>query len=140
VRDLVRAEPEALLGADHLRRFGPDPGLLVKLLDAGERLGVHAHPGRSFARARLGSPWGKTEAWIILAAEDGATVHVGLREPLDGATLRRWVDDQDAGAMLAALHELPVRAGTALLVPAGTLHAIGAGILLLERRSRRTCP
>jgi mannose-6-phosphate isomerase len=58
--------------------------------------------------------------------------HVGVRAPIDAATLRRWVDDQDAGEMLAALHELPVRAGDAILVPAGTLHAIGAGILLLE--------
>lgn len=132
VRDLVRADPEALLGAAHVRRFGADPGLLVKLLDAGERLPVHLHPGREFARARLGSAWGKTEAWLILDAEPGASVHVGLREPLDAATLRRWVEDQDAGEMLAALHELPVEAGSALLVPAGTLHAIGAGILLLE--------
>jgi len=132
VRDLVREDPEALLGPAHVSRFGADPGLLVKLLDAGERLPVHLHPGRDFARARLGSRWGKTEAWLILQAEPGATVHVGLREPLDSATLRRWVDDQDAGEMLAALHELPVKAGSALLVTAGTLHAIGAGILLLE--------
>jgi mannose-6-phosphate isomerase len=132
VRDLIRAEPEALLGPAHVARFGADPGLLVKLLDAGERLPVHLHPGRKFARARLGSPWGKTEAWLILHAEPGATVHVGLREPVEPATLRRWVDEQDADEMLAALHELPVSAGSAVLVPAGTLHAIGAGILLLE--------
>ena len=132
VRDLVRADPEALLGPDHVRRFGADPGLLVKLLDAGERLPVHLHPGRAFARSRLGSRWGKTEAWLILAADPGASVHVGLREPLDRATLRRWVDEQDAGAMLAALHGLPVAAGSCVFVPAGTLHAIGAGILLLE--------
>jgi mannose-6-phosphate isomerase len=132
VRDLIRADPEALLGPAHVARFGPDPALLVKLLDAGERLPVHLHPGREFARARLGSRWGKTEAWLILHADPGATVHVGLREPVEAATLRRWVDDQDAGEMLAALHELPVEAGSAVLVPAGTLHAIGAGILLLE--------
>jgi mannose-6-phosphate isomerase len=132
VRDLVDADPEALLGPEHVGRFGADPGLLVKLLDAGERLPVHVHPGRDFARSHLGSRWGKTEAWLILDAEPGASVHVGLREPIDAATLRRWVDDQDAGEMLAALHELPVRAGDAILVPAGTLHAIGAGILLLE--------
>jgi len=132
VRDLVRAEPEALLGPAHVTRFGADPGLLVKLLDAGERLPVHLHPGRDFARSRLGSAWGKTEAWLILDAEPGATVHVGLREPLEPATLRRWVEDQDGDEMLAALHELPVQAGSALFVPAGTLHAIGAGILLLE--------
>jgi mannose-6-phosphate isomerase len=132
VRDLVQADPEALLGGEHVARFGADPGLLVKLLDAGERLPVHLHPGREFAGARLGSPWGKTEAWLILHAEPGASVHAGLREPLDDATLHRWVTDQDADEMLAALHEIPVAAGDALLIPAGTLHAIGAGILLLE--------
>jgi len=132
VRDLVQAAPEALLGPAHVARFGADPGLLVKLLDAGERLPVHVHPGRAYARARLGSAWGKTEAWLILDAELGATVHVGLREPLEAATLRRWVEEQDADAMLAALHELPVQAGDAVLVPAGTLHSIGGGILLLE--------
>jgi mannose-6-phosphate isomerase len=132
VRDLVREDPEALLGPEHVARFGADPGLLVKLLDAGERLPVHLHPGREFARERLGSPWGKTEAWLILEAEPGATVHAGLREPVDDATLRRWVTDQDEQEMLGALQEIPVAAGDALLIPAGTLHAIGAGILLLE--------
>jgi mannose-6-phosphate isomerase len=132
VRDLVREDPEALLGPEHVARFGADPGLLVKLLDAGERLPVHVHPGREFARERLGSPWGKTEAWLILEAEPGASVHAGLREPVDQATLKRWVSDQDSQEMLTALHELPVQAGDALLIPAGTLHAIGAGILLLE--------
>jgi mannose-6-phosphate isomerase len=132
VRDLVRENPEALLGPEHVARFGADPGLLVKLLDAGERLPVHLHPGREFAATNLGSHWGKTEAWLILDAEPGASVHAGLNQPVDDATLHRWVADQDAKEMLAALHEIPVQAGDALLIPAGTLHAIGAGILLLE--------
>jgi mannose-6-phosphate isomerase len=132
VRDLVQADPDAFLGPEHVARFGADPGLLVKLLDAGERLPVHVHPGREFARERLGSPWGKTEAWLILEAEPGATVHAGLREPVDDATLKRWVAEQDEQEMLGALQEIPVAAGDALLIPAGTLHAIGAGILLLE--------
>lgn len=132
VRDLVQADPDALLGPVHVRHFGADPGLLVKLLDAGERLPVHVHPGRRFARDRLGSRWGKTEAWLILQAEPGAAVHAGLREPIDSATLKTWVEEQDAATMLAALNELPVSAGDAILVPAGALHAIGEGILLLE--------
>ena len=76
--------------------------------------------------------FGKTESWIILEAEPGAAVHVGPREPLDPATVRGWVERQDADEMLAALQRVPVAAGDAVLVPAGTLHAIGAGILLLE--------
>jgi mannose-6-phosphate isomerase len=132
LRDLIRADPEGFLGPAHTRRWGADPALLVKLLDAGERLPVHFHPGRPFARERLGLRFGKTEAWIIVEAEPGAVVHVGLREPVAAATVRGWVDGQDAGEMLAAMHEVPVRAGDAVLVPAGTLHAIGAGILLVE--------
>ena len=132
LRDAIQADPEAFLGADHVARWGADPALLVKLLDAGERLPVHYHPGRAFARAHLGLRYGKTESWLILEAEPDAAVHVGLREPVEPETVRGWVDTQDADEMLAALHRVPVAAGDAILVPAGTLHAIGGGILLLE--------
>ena len=132
LREAIKANPEGYLGSDHVKRWGSDPALLVKLLDAGQRLPVHFHPGRRFAREQLSLRFGKTEAWIILEAEPDAAVHVGPREPLDPATVRGWVEAQDAEEMLAALTRLPVAAGDAVLVPAGTLHAIGAGILLLE--------
>jgi mannose-6-phosphate isomerase len=93
---------------------------------------VHFHPGRAFARRELGVAFGKTEAWIIVAAEPDAVVHLGLRAPVARSTLLRWAREQDVGAMLAALHEFPVKPGTVLFVPAGTLHAIGSGILLVE--------
>ncbi len=132
LRDAIAADPEGYLGPDHVERFGADPALLVKLLDAGQRLPVHFHPGRPFAREHLGLSFGKTESWIILEAEPDAAVHVGPRERLDAATVRGWIERQDGEEMLAALQPVPVAAGDAVLVPAGTLHAIGAGILLLE--------
>jgi mannose-6-phosphate isomerase len=132
VRDAMVADPEPWLGAEHLRRFGATPGLLVKLLDAGQRLPVHFHPGRAFARDALGLSCGKTEAWIILEAEPGASVHVGFTRDVELSEVRDWMRAQDAVAMLGAMHELPVAAGDAIFVPAGTPHAIGAGILLLE--------
>jgi mannose-6-phosphate isomerase len=132
LRDAVHAEPELFLGYEHARRWGADPALLVKLLDTGERLPVHCHPGRAFARDVLGLGYGKTEAWIIVAAERDAVIHLGLKEELHPTTLTRWVREQDTPAMLSALHELPVRAGQVLFVPAGTLHAIGAGVLMVE--------
>jgi mannose-6-phosphate isomerase len=128
----IEQDPEAFLGRDHVAHYGADPALLVKLLDAGERLPVHYHPGRPFAKEHLGLRYGKTESWLILEADPGAAVHVGLKEPLDPQTARVWVDEQDADTMLQALNEVPVRAGDGILVPAGTLHAIGGGILLLE--------
>jgi mannose-6-phosphate isomerase len=132
LRDAVEQDPTGFLGPDHVKRWGSNPALLVKLLDAGERLPVHFHPGRAFARRELGLAFGKTEAWIIVGAEPDAVVHLGLKSPVPRATMARWVHEQDVAAMLGAMHELAVQPGTALFVPAGTLHAIGAGILLVE--------
>jgi mannose-6-phosphate isomerase len=132
VRDALAADPEGWLGAEHAARFGASPALLVKLLDAGERLPVHHHPDGPFAREHLGLAFGKTEAWLVLAADDGAEVAAGWREDVAEETLRRWVDDQDHDALLGALNPLPVRAGDAIFVPAGVPHAIGAGILIAE--------
>jgi mannose-6-phosphate isomerase len=132
VRDAIAADPDAFLGPEHIDRFGADPGLLVKLLDAGQRLPVHFHPGRAFAREALGSRYGKTEAWMIVEAEPGASVHVGFTRDVEPAELREWMRTQDAGAMLGAMHELTVEPGDWVFVPAGTAHAIGAGILMVE--------
>ena len=121
-----------MLGPDHVARCGADPALLVKLLDAGERLPVHFHPGRAFAREQLGLRFGKTEAWIILEAEPGAAVHVGLREPLDPRRCAAGSTSRTPTRCSPRCTSVPVAAGDAMLVPAGTLHAIGAGILLLE--------
>lgn len=132
LRDAIAADPVGYLGSEHVERFGSDTGVLVKLLDTAERLSVHFHPGGEFARNLLGSPFGKTEAWIILRAELGAEMRLGLREPIDAATLERWVRKQDSDEMLAALNPVPVATGDVLFVPAGTLHTIGAGITLIE--------
>jgi mannose-6-phosphate isomerase len=130
LRDAIVADPERYLGRAHAARFGPDPGLLVKLLDAGERLPVHFHPDREFAGRELGSRWGKTEAWIIV--DGGGTVHVGFREELDRETVAGWVERQEARALLDALHAVAVEPGDTIYVPAGTPHAIGEGILMIE--------
>ena len=95
--DAIAADPESFLGAAHVARFGPDPTLLVKLLDAGERLPVHLHPDGDFARRELGSPYGKTEAWIVVSAEPGALVQLGFRYGVrgrrsrTGSSARTWV-------------------------------------------------
>jgi mannose-6-phosphate isomerase len=132
VRDALARDPEAWLGPAHAARFGANPALLVKLLDAGERLPVHVHPDGPFAREHLGTAFGKTEAWIVIAARPGALVHVGLRENVAQDTLRAWVREQDHDAMLGALNPLEVSAGDAIFVPAGVAHAIGEGVLIAE--------
>ena len=133
VRDAVAADPEAFLGRAHVDRYGSDPGLLVKLLDAGERLPVHFHPGRAFAREHLGAAHGKTEAWLMIpGTRAGAAVHVGFRDAVDERTVHDWVVRQYREAMLAALNPLEVAPGDALLIPAGVPHAIGEGVFMVE--------
>jgi mannose-6-phosphate isomerase len=132
LRDAVRSDPVAWLGPAHTDRFGADTALLVKLLDAGERLPVHVHPDDAFARRHLDCRTGKTESWIILQAEPGARVHLGFREDVPPAVLAQWVSAQDREALLGALHGIEVRPGDTVYVPAGLPHAIGEGILLLE--------
>jgi mannose-6-phosphate isomerase len=131
--DAVATEPEAFLGPDHVAAFGADPHVLVKLLDAGERLPVHAHPDDAFARARLGEANGKSEAWLVLEAEGPeAVLHVGFREEVERERLRRWAADEDAEAMLGAMNELRVGRGDCVFVPAGMPHAIGRGVFMVE--------
>jgi mannose-6-phosphate isomerase len=129
LRDAVRSDPVAWLGADHVEAFGDDTGLLVKLLDAGQRLPVHAHPDVPFAGEHLSLTHGKTEAWVFL---EPATVHLAFEREVGADELAVWVREQDTDAMLGAMHALPVRAGDAVLVPAGMPHAIGEGALLVE--------
>ena len=131
--DAVAAHPVEFLGAAHVERFGPGTELLVKFLDPGERLPVHCHPTRAFAREHLGCRHGKSEAWIIAAAPDeGGEVFLGFRDDVPMTLLREWVAGQHTERLLGALNRIPVRPGDALFVPAGVPHAIGAGLLVVE--------
>ncbi len=133
LRAAVVADPGAWLGRDPLPGGPGDTGVLVKLLDAGQRLPVHLHPTREFARTHLGSCYGKTEAWYVLETSgERPQVHLGWREEVAEADLARAVAEQDAAWMLDRMHALDVRPGDSIHVPAGSVHAIGAGILLVE--------
>ena len=125
----VSADPRYWLGAEHLVRYGVDTKLLVKLLDAGQRLPVHAHPDGAFARAELGAAHGKAEAWSIMTAGE---VYLGLQRTVEFAELRELVDRQDTETLIGLLHRVPVAPGDRVYVPPGVLHAIGAGVLLTE--------
>jgi mannose-6-phosphate isomerase len=130
--DAIAAEPGWWLGSAHVAAYGDNPGVLVKLLDAGQRLPLHVHPDRRFATDHLASPYGKTEAWVIVSAEPDSFVHLGFARDVEAAELAAWVAGQDSDAMLAATNRIPIRAGDAVLCPAGVPHAIGAGVLLVE--------
>jgi mannose-6-phosphate isomerase len=130
---VVLADPEAWLGPAHVARYGSNPALLVKLLDAGERLPVHVHPTKRFARDHLGCDYGKTEAWVVLETPpDGASVWVGCKHDVDPVDLRGLVDAQNKSGLVALLNEIIVHPGDAIVVPSGTPHCTGAGAFVLE--------
>jgi mannose-6-phosphate isomerase len=133
--DLLRADGTYLLGTEHLATFGPEPGVLVKLLDPAIRLHFQVHPTRSFARARLGQPSGKEEAYHLLAVrpeEREPHLYLGWREVPTRQKLKRWIEEQDLMALAAAMNRVPVRPGDTLVVPGGVPHALGGGLLLVE--------
>lgn len=103
--------------------------LLVKLLDAEERLSVQVHPGDEYALAHAHGELGKTEMWYILHARPGAQLILGLKP---GVTRQAFRQALAENTVQACLHHLPVTADDALFVPAGTLHAILEGVVALE--------
>jgi len=133
LRDAVTADPQRWLGARHVAAFSDSTALLVKLLDAGQRLPVHFHPSDSFARKHFDSHFGKTEAWIVVGTSgENPRVYPGFRETVSAATVGEWVRDQDTDAMLGALNSVTVRPGDTVYIPAGLPHAIGEGVFIVE--------
>ena len=132
LRDLVTKHPELWLGREHVNTFGASTEILVKLLDPDQRLPVHYHPNRKFAKEHLALTHGKTEAWIILEAPVGASVGLGFSREYTKEEIATLVEARDADALLASLQSVEVVPGDAILVPAGVPHAIGAGIFVLE--------
>lgn len=124
----------AAIGEIWLQRLDPalDPALLFKLLFTSEALSIQVHPDDDAAHA-MGLARGKTEAWYVLAAEPGATVAVGLKSSLSRAQLRAAIED---GSICQRLSWRTAVAGDVIFVPAGTIHAIGPGLVLAEIQQR----
>ena len=101
--------------------------LLIKLLDAQEKLSLQVHPPERIA-TKLGSE-PKTEAWYVAAAEPGAELFVGLREVMSRP---KFEEALRAGAVAEHVHTIQAEPGDAMFLPAGRLHAVGAGNLLVE--------
>jgi mannose-6-phosphate isomerase len=103
--------------------------LLVKLLDAQERLSVQVHPPDEYALAHEGNELGKTEMWVVLHAKPGARLIAGLRRGVGPDEFRRAIERGQAADFL---HSFPVRVGDFVCVPSGTVHAILEGIIIAE--------
>jgi mannose-6-phosphate isomerase len=108
--------------------FEADLPLLVKFVLTSDRLSVQVHPDDALAAAHENS-LGKTEMWHVLRSEPGAQVAIGFRQPISLEQLRQ---DALSGEIEKRLHWLDARPGDTFFVPAGTVHAIGAGVVLCE--------
>ncbi|HHU57248.1 MAG TPA: mannose-6-phosphate isomerase [Bacteroidales bacterium] len=117
-----------LVGDAVFQRFGEEFPLLIKFIDAREDLSIQVHPDDALAAQRHDS-FGKTEMWYVLQAEEGARLISGFVETVSQADYLKAVEEKRLESLLAS-H--PVQAGEVFFIPAGRVHAIGAGILLAE--------
>ena len=126
LRTLVRERSAELLGPSlaGLRQFP----LLVKFLDANQNLSVQVHPDDAKGRV-LADDNGKTEAWVVVHADPGSLIYAGLNR---GVTRRDLAAAMAEGRVEPLLHRFAPKAGDCVMIPAGTVHAIGSGIVLAE--------
>jgi len=118
---------EEIFGARHAANPSPRFPLLVKLLDARDRLSVQVHPPAHRAEELEGEP--KTECWYFLDADPDAFIYAGLKK---GVTRAGFEEALAGGTVEEKLHRAPVLAGESIFIPSGRLHAIGAGLVIVE--------
>lgn len=126
--ELAARRPELLFGENN--RFD----VLVKVLDSAERLPVQTHPDRAFSEKYLNSTFGKTEMWLILKTRPEACIYLGFGRKISKERFSELAEQTKTApdAMLPYLNRVEVREGDVYLIPARTVHAIGAGCLILE--------
>lgn len=136
LKDFIQSDPEKALGAEHLGQVGSTTGVLVKVIDAAERLTVQVHPDKQKALELFNSRFGKTECWHILGGRtiDGEepSIYMGFKEGITREEWKRCFDEQDIPALLSHMHHFYVKPGETYLIKGGVPHAIGQGCLLVE--------
>lgn len=127
LHELWTGHREEIFGKKTLGQKSPRFPLLIKLLDARERLSVQVHPPQQLAAALGGEP--KTEVWYFLDALPGARIYAGLKKGVTRADFERTLR---SGDVEQTLHEIAVQTGESIFIPSGRLHAIGEGNLIVE--------
>ncbi len=136
VKEIVEALPEEMVGARFAERWGAITGVLVKLLSPAGPVPLHAHPTRAWARRHLGSPFGKTEAWILLDTPgDGsepAYAGIGFVPGIDRGWFADAVRRHDNQDLRGTLHRTDIHPGEVYVAHAGVPHYLGPRISFIE--------
>ena len=125
---VIDAFPNEVLGTQVFKIFGKQFPLLFKYLDAREDLSIQVHPNDQLASARHNS-FGKTEMWYVLKADAGSSIIVGFKKDSNAA---EYIENLNGKTLLSLLDTIPVEVGDVFFLETGTVHAIGAGLLIAE--------
>jgi mannose-6-phosphate isomerase len=128
LNQLIEKYPTELLGIKSIQYFGNNFPLLFKFIDAKEDLSIQVHPNDALAKERHNS-FGKTEMWFVMQADDNARLVVGFK---DKTNKKEYQEHLENKTLVAVLNEAPVKVGDAFFLETGTVHAIGAGVLIAE--------
>jgi mannose-6-phosphate isomerase len=126
--ELINSFPDEILGTAVHTRFGKQFPLLFKYLDAREDLSIQVHPNDELAKKRHNS-FGKTEMWYIMQADDNARIIVGFKENSNAA---EYLENLKNKTLLSILDDVKVKSGDVFFLETGTVHAIGAGLVVAE--------
>ena len=126
--DIINECPNEILGTAVHSRFGNQFPLLFKYLDAREDLSIQVHPNDELAKKRHNS-FGKTEMWYIMQADEDARIIVGFKEKSNAAA---YLENLKNKTLLSILDAVKVKSGDVFFLETGTVHAIGAGLVVAE--------
>lgn len=126
--DVINDNPNEILGTEVYARFGKEFPLLFKYLDAREDLSIQVHPNDALAKKRHDS-FGKTEMWYIMQADEDARIIVGFKENSNAA---EYLENLENKTLLSILDDVKVKSGDVFFLETGTVHAIGAGLVVAE--------
>ena len=126
--DLLIYHAPEVFGANYINKYGTQFPYLFKFIDAAEQLSIQVHPDDEVAQKKHQS-LGKNEMWYIVEATPNAFLTIGFKEKTNAETYQNKLND---GTVTDLLENIPVKKGDAFYIPAGTIHAIGGGVLLAE--------
>ena len=128
LNDLIDSNPEELLGTEVYKRFGKQFPLLFKFLDAREDLSIQVHPNDELAKKRHNS-FGKTEMWYVMQADKDSELIVGFKKDSNAS---EYLENLKNKTLLSILDNIKVEVGDVFFLETGTVHAIGAGMVIAE--------